>query len=181
MNSSHQLKILKILIVFGLLKIRLHQFYLTYIFNDFFTVITPKNILFYTEYETSEQQLDSKFNNKINPCLNSAQEISETQESSWMCPSSFYHLDFSLSCLNSDCWVVFYFFFLHILTQEANTNYHPSGLLAWLLPSPWNIYCCFLHFYTLRDMGFVYISAAVSRRMYLQNLAGIFLFGLLRN
>lgn len=30
-------------------------------------------------------------------------------------------------------------------------------------------------------MGFVYISAAVSRRMYLQNLAGIFLFGLLRN
>lgn len=72
MNSSHQLKILKILIVFGLLKIRLHQFYLTYIFNDFFIVITPKNILFYTEYETSEQQLDSKFNNKINPCLNSA-------------------------------------------------------------------------------------------------------------
>lgn len=129
MNSSHQLKILKILIVFGLLKIRLHQFYLTYIFNDFFTVITPKNILFYTEYETSEQQLDSKFNNKINPCLNSAQEISETQESSWMCPSSFYHLDFSLSCLNSDCWVVFYFFFCIYLHRKLTPIIIPQVYL----------------------------------------------------
>lgn len=130
-------------------------------------------ILFYIGYKTSEHQLDHKLNNGIKLGLNPAQEISETQEFSWGCPSSFHHLAFSLSYLSSD-WGGGVF--LHIFTQEANTSYHLTVLPVCLLTTSWNIYCCFLYSYILRVMGFVYFSIALSRRMYLHNLTGMFFF-----
>lgn len=79
MNSSDQLKIV-LLIFFVLLKIRLRQFCLIYSFKDVFTAMTLRNvILFEIGYETSEHQLDNKFNNIIKSCVNAAQEISGSQ------------------------------------------------------------------------------------------------------